>query len=304
MAIYDNVLSASQVEEHYALGSGYGQVDIELMEQGNPTPVLTLADDTANDGQFIWTIPDTVPPGANYLVRITRGNDPAFSDTSNQPFEITEPIARYYVNVPGDTDFGDNEYTTAPGDDGNDGLSPGSPKASVRAVLEAYDLGPGSVILVDTGTYNLSTNILLETEDSGASIRGPILAGHAAVLDRGNNSAGSYGVELAGADDVTVEHLHLTGGNCGVYASASADSDQLTVSGCEIYGNSSTGVYLESSNDNAVVSNNVVYSQPYGIICVWGADVVIAGNTVRDSSVGISIQNAGSSSCQWQRGLQ
>ena len=35
----------------------------------------------------------------------------------------------------------------------NTGLSPYSPLASIQAVLNAFDLGPGDVIFVDTGSY-------------------------------------------------------------------------------------------------------------------------------------------------------
>ena len=39
------------------------------------------------------------------------------------------------------------DWTTAAGNDANDGLTPGTPKASLRALLEAYDLEPGDAVL-------------------------------------------------------------------------------------------------------------------------------------------------------------
>ncbi len=44
--------------------------------------------------------------------------------------------------------------------------------ASIRAVLERYDLDDGDVILVDTGRYLLTTNISIGAQDSGVVIRG------------------------------------------------------------------------------------------------------------------------------------
>lgn len=56
--------------------------------------------------------------------------------------------------------------------------------ASIAALLAAYDLDAGDVIHVDTGLYNLPTNIVLELHDSGVTILG---AGQGkTILDRGN----------------------------------------------------------------------------------------------------------------------
>ena len=70
-----------------------GQVDIELLD--GTTVVSTIADNTTNDGEFLWTIPDLTTPGTNYKIRITRSDNPALSDTSNTPFTITAPITVY-----------------------------------------------------------------------------------------------------------------------------------------------------------------------------------------------------------------
>ena len=78
-------------------------------------------------------------PG-NYRVRVTRLDAGSFADTSNNLFAIREPVTIYYVN---DATVESGDWTTAAGNDANDGLSPATPKASIRAMLEAYDLGPG-----------------------------------------------------------------------------------------------------------------------------------------------------------------
>ncbi|HMC10336.1 MAG TPA: hypothetical protein VKH44_03565, partial [Pirellulaceae bacterium] len=57
----------------------------------------------------------------------------------------------YYVND--DTIDGDT-FTTTAGAAGNSGQSPSLPKPSVQAVLDAYTLGLGDVILVDAGSYD------------------------------------------------------------------------------------------------------------------------------------------------------
>ena len=42
----------------------------------------------------------------------------------------------------------------------------------LAALIRAYDLEAGDVIHVDTGIYNLATNVVLTEQDSGVTIRG------------------------------------------------------------------------------------------------------------------------------------
>ncbi|MBI84895.1 MAG: hypothetical protein CMJ81_17005, partial [Planctomycetaceae bacterium] len=219
-----------------------GTVDIELIQVGIPDPVLLIADDTANDGEFVWLIPDTVPPADNYFIRVSQSGS---NDVSNTAFSITAPITVYYVNDA--TVNVEGDLTTAAGDDLNDGLSLDSPKASIRAVLETFDLGVGDVIRVDAGTYNLSSNIIVTAADAGVRIEGyrnDEYPDRRSLLNRGNTSTGSYVFELAGADDVTIANLSITGGEYGIHGPSNADSDNVTISGNEVFANSSTGIRL------------------------------------------------------------
>ena len=52
----------------------------------------------------------------------------------------------------------------------------------------------------------MTSNIVIGLEDSGVTIQGPMGDGHAALLDRGNTSSGSYVFELIDADDVRFWH--------------------------------------------------------------------------------------------------
>ena len=49
---------------------------------------------------------------------------------------------------------------------------PPTPKASIGAVLAAYDLNPGDVIRVDACAYPLGVNIVLDASTSGITIEG------------------------------------------------------------------------------------------------------------------------------------
>ncbi len=172
-------------------------VDIVAVNEGTGEEVV-VAEDVVNSGQFIWEIPADFPASESYRIKVTSNVDGTLSDLSNDVFSISEATNTYYVNIADDADFSDNEYTNTAGDDANDGLTAATPKASIRAILDSFDLDPGDTILVDTGTYNLGANILLSEEDSGVTIRGPQQDGNAAVIDRGNTSGGQYVFELLG----------------------------------------------------------------------------------------------------------
>ncbi len=275
-----------------------GTVDVELWRAGGAAPVLVVADDTANDGELSWTIPDTVFPRTDYLIRVVRADGAA--DTSDTPFTITAPVTVFYVNDAALNVEGD--WTTASGDDANDGLTPATPKASIRSVLETYDLGPGDIIRVDAGTYLPITNIIITAADSGLTIEGyhdGSFPDRFSLIDR--HDAGAVGFELQGADDVTLEHLWLTGASVGIYAAPGSDSDGLTVQQMVVYGNSSRGILLHASNDQVTIQNSTFYGIPGGsgaddqgnAIYVDGTDALISGNTITNSQyAGIEVQGA------------
>ena len=101
---------------------------------------------------------------------------------------------------------------------------------------------------------------------------------------------GSYVVELQNADNVTLDHLRITGGYQGIYASNTSDSDHVTVSNSVIYGNYDRGVWLDTGNDFATITANEVYGIPGGTnvddqyrgIYLAGTDGVVSNNLVHD----------------------
>ena len=92
------------------------------------------------------------------------------------------------------------DWTTAPGDDNNDGLTLATPMASLSALFQRYQFHQGDVIKVDDGTYNLSSNILLAAAESGITIEGfndPANPAGKALLNRGNTEAGTAAIRAA-----------------------------------------------------------------------------------------------------------
>ena len=186
-----------------------GRVDVELSADGGAhwttlAPGLTL--DANGRGSYLWTI-DTPTDGNTALIRVRAHDGSRPEDVSDEPFLIASAGADYYVN---DTSTDSDVLTTASGDNALSGKSPDRPMASLFALLAAYDLDLGDVIHVDTGTYRLVRNIVIAAPDGGVRIEGPVTGG--AVLDRGNQTSGAYVIELQDADDVTLDHLAITGG--------------------------------------------------------------------------------------------
>ena len=97
----------------------------------------------ASSGQFTW---DSTVFGAAPLVRwrLTSNDEPSITDSSGT-FSLRNGSLQFYVN---DADPLDDEYTTDIGKISHDGASPETPKLTVQAILDAYDLEPGDAILV------------------------------------------------------------------------------------------------------------------------------------------------------------
>ena len=104
------------------------------------------------------------------------------------------------------------------------------------------------------------------------------------MLDRGNTSGGSYVIELAGATNVTLDHLQITGGFDGLYADPGSSSTGLTVTSSTVFGNSNTQVDLESSNDRATFSGDTISGGVYGIYLSNVNDSSISGSSIDGTS--------------------
>jgi parallel beta-helix repeat protein len=269
-----------------------GNVTIEYSTTGLAGPFTVLAANEANDGSYNWYVdPAVFPLSDQYAIRISSVDIPSVADASDFLFSVTQPISFYYVN---DNSLTGDEYTTAIGSDSNDGLTPATPKASIKAVVEAYDLEPGDVVYVDTGTYPVTTNLVLGEQDSGVRIQGPVGAGHRAVLDRGNRASGAYIVELSGADDVTLTHLTLTGASMGIFGGDYVHSDRFTLAASELSGHALGAVELRAGNEGARLVNNTVHDNAgYGLL-LYGAQTQVHGGVVyNNGSDGIYASGAG-----------
>ncbi|WP_172680435.1 right-handed parallel beta-helix repeat-containing protein, partial [Methylomonas koyamae] len=111
-------------------------------------------------------------------------------------------------------------------------------------------------------------------------------------MDRGNKNSGAYVFELQGADDVSLEHLSITGGYGGIQAANGQDSDHLSLIDSRVW-NNNYAISIDTSNDFFVLSGSVVeYSNNRGVY-VNGSDALIEGNEIaRNSGWGIDISGS------------
>ena len=224
-------------------------------------------------GSYNWTVPANQPPG-QYLMRVVSDDFAGVSGTSAGTFQIANGGTSFYVN--GDSTAGD-QYTTAVGNNLNDGKTPSTPMASLAALINVYHPGAGDTIYVDNGTYDLSSNIVLTAADSGLTIVGPTDPGTAAVLNRGNGNSGAYAIDLNGANDVTLDNLSVTGAYDGI---VTYNNSGLTVTDSSLYGNSYYGIYVDGSSSGVTLADSSVDGNGLTGICINGSGATVIADTV------------------------
>ena len=268
-----------------------GTVSIAYSADGGTT-FTSIAAGIADNGSYTWAVPSDLAPGSDYVIQVSA--DAAAVTGLSATFSVSTRIHDYYVN---DGSTTGDQYSTAIGNDANDGLTPATPKATIQGIIEAYTLGAGDTILVDTGTYSVTTNITLTSAVSGTdandtfTIQGPTEGG-VATLDRGNQSSGATVFTITNAAYVTIQGLTLTDASSAIEVTGAAANLQLlndtisNTSGTSIHiddgagatnlviaaglvtgtGNTSGDlIYLGSGNTGALVANETTIGGYYGI---------------------------------------
>jgi parallel beta-helix repeat protein len=260
--------------------------------------------EAVNHGDGTWTLADNViaPPLARgtYDVQVTATDAAGNVGSDGTTDELTVLGQLYYVN---DAQTLHDVWTTAPGDDANDGMTPATPKASIQAILNAYGLGPGDIVRIDTGTY-LTGAISVGSGHAGSGEAPVTFEGspYGVTLDRGGagtvvSIAAPYVVFTTATIDPYPElgrrWMNLTNADRGIYV----DASHVTLSRLDVNDYTSEGVVLRVYNHHIVVENSLFRPGPgpntKGIY-VWGADsVTIRNNTVyRPTFAGIQMDTS------------
>ena len=298
IAFYNSVLDPTDIGRLANIAPNV-TVDLDLIDASTGAVVASIADDAQVRGSYDWTVPTSVTPDAQYRVRVTSSADASITDQSYEPFLIVNDGTDYYVN---DSSTVGDVYTTSLGDNAGSGKSPASPMASLPALLDAYDLGPGDRIFVDGGTYTISKDLVIGAEDSGVTIIGtqptPAVPNPTpTILDRANTSTNTRVVALSNADNVTLDSIELTNAYNAVYASSTSDSDNLTLRNIRVNGIVNHGVFLNDSNDNATIENSTfdhtARTSSVALVRIQGSTSHISGNQFTNGYRGVDLHTRG-----------
>ena len=253
-----------------------GTVEIDLFDTQNSL-IQTIATAAPNSGSFSWSIP-TALTGGNYTIRIIRGDGAGIGSSSS--FALAGTTGTYYVND-GTVQAGD--WTTAPGSNSNTGLDPAHPKASIAAILAAYQLSPGNIIMVDNGTYNLTANVTLPAADSGITIEG--FTGTLPILNRNNTNPGAYAFGITGATNLTIQNFEIINSYAAVVSGDNTGSTGLTVHGLNVHLFYQEGIYIGPGNNGTAIDGNMIHDGVSAGVGYYGiystnSQLTITNNTI------------------------
>ncbi|NLE56469.1 MAG: hypothetical protein GX617_16145, partial [Lentisphaerae bacterium] len=256
-------------------------VSIEWSADGGATwhPVTGGAGLDADTGVFSWSL-FGFEWGDSYRVRLTCDQDAA-STFCSADFSVG---GMYYVN---DDSLEGDVYCSATGDDdANHGRSAASPKASLQVLLESYDLEPGDVVYVESGTYLLEDAVTIDASDGGApekpvTIRGPNPPGHV-VFSCANADTDVF---VLRASDLNLQRLRLLGGRAGISVTKSGFRFRITE--CILEGQAAFGVYVEEAG--GTLENNIIIGAPYGVLSLLQANVTLVGNTLWQNQYSVTL---------------
>ncbi|MEZ5299659.1 MAG: NosD domain-containing protein [Verrucomicrobiales bacterium] len=251
---------------------GESDIRIDLYQDSADGPAFLLNIGTVPDtGAFSWTPFDDSGIGyGTYGLRIVLSLDdvPATYDVASESFNVPESGSNYYVNIGGDSDLGDNEYTAAAGSNRHTGKDPSAPKPNPVNLLRAYELGGGDTLSIDPGTYILIDEISL----SGSQVtllgsdQGFTMQGAQNAVSELVGASGGFAVNLINlidADLMTITDLTLTQGQIGL--SIIDDTSGLTTDDLVFNNPSRYGVYVHDAYDNTLAGATITGAGTYGV---------------------------------------
>ena len=246
------MISAIEVLRVNPQGTPNPRVDLDVSNDNGLTwsPIATnVAIDRTGTGTYNWTIPSGAPESASYKIRArAMGSDGEQSDVSDRVFGVANSGNSYFVSPDGDNK--------------NPGKAVDRPMKSLSGLIGAYDLDSGDVVNLKEGAYRLYRNTSITSEDSGVTLRGSTT--NPSVISRGNTNVNQYVFSVLNANGVTIDQLRLTGAEIGIIAPDGSNSDNLSITNSQIYGNSYAGVYVGTTNDNWTVTGSKLYGKPAG----------------------------------------
>lgn len=171
------------------------------------------------------------------LWRVTLDADTNIWSRTATNFNYRNGAYAFYVN---DSSTNGDVYCTTVGSDGNLGISPGTPMATLTNVIGSYKLGPGDLVYVDTGNYPGTNVIVLTSQDSGTTTNPVVILGSTnrlaggSVIGRTATVPAAVGIVFqSGSSNIVLRDLVLTNMNRGV---AITNATGIVLDGVEVRG--------------------------------------------------------------------
>lgn len=242
---------------------------------------------SAQTGEFTWNT-TLFQSSLSALWRIVLESDTNVTDTTDGQFALRNNTLIFYVN---DASVSNDVYTSAIGNNANNGLSPSTPKADIGSILDTYDLEEGDLVLVDSGSYTNSEDILVWSDGGSVSsnlyIRGStnptIQAG--TVISRGSKAPGNDALEIRGSH-ITIENMNLSEAYRGIYI---LSNTAITVNNIFAFSNA-YGVVVQLSSSGNVKNVRGMYNSLGTIDVLSSRDMVIRNMTlIINSNFGVRV---------------
>lgn len=200
----------------------------------------------------------------------------------------------YYMN---DNNTTGDFYCTAAGNNANDGLTPSTPKLTLAAVYALASAG--DTILIDTGTYDGSTNRFLDTNPINKIGLQIIGAGEDLTIFTRTSGTNIRWLTLA-ANDIKISRMTVTNFNAGSdgIAIRITSGIGIVLSNLLIYaniGSAGQGAVLITGNSTSVTINKVSSHCNRVAAANFGGGYKISGSTVvlNECTVESNIYSAG-----------
>lgn len=254
----------------------------------------TIATDVpAADRAYLWDA-SSLTSSVLAAWRVTVQTNTIVTSQSSDYFAIRNDPIYFYVN---DTSTNNDVYCSATGSDANYGVRPDKPKRTLQNIVDSYDVEPGDIISVDSGTYSLSADILIGQYDGGSSNSPVRIQGSTNDWSAGTRFTGR-GLDLTSVWYLEVANLAFDGGNQGVVCSGAKDCliewvlcDQ--VAGSPFTLNNSSGIRLRhnvavecnsglilsgSSTDNSWAHGVLWSNASHGVNISSGSEIALSNS--------------------------
>jgi hypothetical protein len=166
------------------------------------------------------------------------------------------PATTYYVN---DNSFAGDTWCTAIGNDGNNGLTAATPKATLQSVFNTYDMAPSDIIYVDKGNYTMTT-LINDATDAGDA------TGYVSIIGAGRYAtvitapATQHLFDISGVSYIKITNMKLVSTQAAYYdLNLTGASSYCVVDNC-VMTSTGTPVRIGGTSHYSKVQNSHITS--------------------------------------------